>query len=91
MSGRKVVVVMMIVVMPSFFPQDNLYRFSTQYTVEHFNLIFSRHLRELQLEKVQLELQNKEMEKKLQLLQANMSREKEEREWVKFLYNLIII
>ncbi|XP_019347331.1 zinc finger B-box domain-containing protein 1 isoform X4 [Alligator mississippiensis] len=40
----------------------------------------AKHLRELQLEKVQLELQNKEMEKKLQLLQANMSREKEERE-----------
>ncbi|XP_019358787.1 PREDICTED: zinc finger B-box domain-containing protein 1 isoform X1 [Gavialis gangeticus] len=40
----------------------------------------AKHLRELQLEKVQLELQNKEMEKKLQLLQSNMSREKEERE-----------
>uniref|UniRef100_A0A7M4FWA1 B box-type domain-containing protein n=1 Tax=Crocodylus porosus TaxID=8502 RepID=A0A7M4FWA1_CROPO len=40
----------------------------------------AKYLRELQLEKVQLELQNKEMEKKLQLLQSNMSREKEERE-----------
>ncbi|KAM6357174.1 zinc finger B-box domain-containing protein 1 [Alca torda] len=36
-------------------------------------------LRELQLEKVQLETENKEMEKKLQQLQSNMSREKEER------------
>ncbi|NWW44916.1 ZBBX protein, partial [Pedionomus torquatus] len=36
-------------------------------------------VRELQLEKVQLETENKEMEKKLQQLQSNMSREKEER------------
>ncbi|KAJ7415689.1 zinc finger B-box domain-containing protein 1 isoform X1 [Pitangus sulphuratus] len=36
-------------------------------------------IRELQLEKVQLETENKEMEKKLQQLQSNMSREKEER------------
>ncbi|KFQ77765.1 Zinc finger B-box domain-containing protein 1, partial [Phoenicopterus ruber ruber] len=35
--------------------------------------------RELQLEKVQLETENKEMEKKLRQLQSNMSREKEER------------
>ncbi|XP_038273316.1 zinc finger B-box domain-containing protein 1 isoform X2 [Dermochelys coriacea] len=34
---------------------------------------------ELKLEKVQLELENKEMEKKLHQLQSNMSREKEER------------
>ncbi|NXM76950.1 ZBBX protein, partial [Serilophus lunatus] len=36
-------------------------------------------VREMQLEKVQLETENKEMEKKLQQLQSNMSREKEER------------
>ncbi|NXL05909.1 ZBBX protein, partial [Mesembrinibis cayennensis] len=36
-------------------------------------------VRELQLEKVQLERENKEMEKKLRQLQSNMSREKEER------------
>ncbi|NXT88573.1 ZBBX protein, partial [Anhinga rufa] len=36
-------------------------------------------VRELQLEKVQLEAENKEMEKKLRQLQSNMSREKEER------------
>ncbi|NXJ63922.1 ZBBX protein, partial [Rostratula benghalensis] len=36
-------------------------------------------VKELQLEKVQLETENKEMEKKLQQLQQNMSREKEER------------
>ncbi|NXV19983.1 ZBBX protein, partial [Cepphus grylle] len=36
-------------------------------------------IRELQLEKVQLETETKEMEKKLQQLQSNMSREKEER------------
>ncbi|XP_074009963.1 zinc finger B-box domain-containing protein 1 [Numenius arquata] len=36
-------------------------------------------VRELQLEKVQLETENKEMEKKLQQLQSNMSREKEDR------------
>ncbi|KFO06171.1 Zinc finger B-box domain-containing protein 1, partial [Balearica regulorum gibbericeps] len=36
-------------------------------------------VRELQLEKVQLETENKEMEKKLRQLQSNMSREKEER------------
>ncbi|KAM9615411.1 zinc finger B-box domain-containing protein 1 [Morphnus guianensis] len=36
-------------------------------------------VRELQLEKVQLETETKEMEKKLQQLQSNMSREKEER------------
>ncbi|KFZ46768.1 Zinc finger B-box domain-containing protein 1, partial [Antrostomus carolinensis] len=36
-------------------------------------------VRELQLEKAQLERENKEMEKKLQQLQSNMSREKEER------------
>ncbi|NWV01577.1 ZBBX protein, partial [Upupa epops] len=36
-------------------------------------------VRELQLEKVQLETENQEMEKKLQQLQSNMSREKEER------------
>ncbi|XP_050821829.1 zinc finger B-box domain-containing protein 1 isoform X2 [Gopherus flavomarginatus] len=38
-----------------------------------------KNVRELKLEKVQLELENKEMEKKLQQLQSNMSREKEER------------
>nr|XP_008163215.2 zinc finger B-box domain-containing protein 1 isoform X6 [Chrysemys picta bellii] len=38
-----------------------------------------KNIRELKLEKVQLELENKEMEKKLQQLQSNMSREKEER------------
>ncbi|XP_074860532.1 zinc finger B-box domain-containing protein 1 [Carettochelys insculpta] len=38
-----------------------------------------KNVRELKLEKVQLELENKEMEKKLQQLQFNMSREKEER------------
>ncbi|XP_074768378.1 zinc finger B-box domain-containing protein 1 [Athene noctua] len=36
-------------------------------------------VRELQLEKVQLERENREMEEKLQQLQATMSREKEER------------
>ncbi|NWS57940.1 ZBBX protein, partial [Chunga burmeisteri] len=36
-------------------------------------------VRELQLEKVQLETENKEIEKKLRQLQSNMSREKEER------------
>ncbi|NXK35074.1 ZBBX protein, partial [Piprites chloris] len=36
-------------------------------------------IRELQLEKVQLETENKEMEKRLRQLQSNMSREKEER------------
>ncbi|XP_040535561.1 zinc finger B-box domain-containing protein 1 isoform X1 [Gallus gallus] len=36
-------------------------------------------VRELQLEKVQLEMENKEVEKKLRQLQSNMSREKEER------------
>ncbi|KFQ67607.1 Zinc finger B-box domain-containing protein 1, partial [Phaethon lepturus] len=36
-------------------------------------------VRELQLEKVQLERENKEMEKKLRQLQSNMRREKEER------------
>ncbi|XP_040423352.1 zinc finger B-box domain-containing protein 1 isoform X2 [Cygnus olor] len=36
-------------------------------------------VRELWLEKVQLEMENKEMEKKLRQLQSNMSREKEER------------
>ncbi|NWW29427.1 ZBBX protein, partial [Panurus biarmicus] len=36
-------------------------------------------VKELQLEKVQLETENKEMEKRLQQLQSNMSREKEER------------
>ncbi|XP_064314004.1 zinc finger B-box domain-containing protein 1 isoform X1 [Phalacrocorax carbo] len=36
-------------------------------------------VRELQLEKVQLEAENREMEKKLRQLQSNMSREKEER------------
>ncbi|NWI69825.1 ZBBX protein, partial [Todus mexicanus] len=36
-------------------------------------------VRELQLEKVQLETENAEMEKKLQQLQLNMRREKEER------------
>ncbi|NWU42153.1 ZBBX protein, partial [Hylia prasina] len=36
-------------------------------------------IKELQLEKVQLEAENKEMEKRLRQLQANMSREKEER------------
>ncbi|XP_076197528.1 zinc finger B-box domain-containing protein 1 isoform X2 [Aptenodytes patagonicus] len=36
-------------------------------------------VRELQLEKMQLETENKEMEKKLRQLQSNMSREKEER------------
>ncbi|XP_075013541.1 zinc finger B-box domain-containing protein 1 isoform X2 [Calonectris borealis] len=36
-------------------------------------------VRELQLEKVQLETENKEMEKKLRQLQSDMSREKEER------------
>ncbi|NXY68729.1 ZBBX protein, partial [Glareola pratincola] len=39
----------------------------------------AKSVRELQLEKVQLETENKEMEKKLQQLQSNMSREKEER------------
>ncbi|NXW31123.1 ZBBX protein, partial [Phaetusa simplex] len=39
----------------------------------------AKSIRELQLEKVQLETENKEMEKKLQQLQSNMSREKEER------------
>ncbi|XP_026524116.1 zinc finger B-box domain-containing protein 1 [Notechis scutatus] len=36
-------------------------------------------VRELQLEKVQLEFDNKEMEKKLKQLQSNMSREKQDR------------
>ncbi|NXN01388.1 ZBBX protein, partial [Sylvia borin] len=36
-------------------------------------------VKELQLEKVQLETENKEMEKRLRELQSNMSREKEER------------
>ncbi|NXX32270.1 ZBBX protein, partial [Nicator chloris] len=36
-------------------------------------------VKELQLEKVQLETENKEMEKRLRQLQSNMSREKEER------------
>ncbi|NXV97926.1 ZBBX protein, partial [Calonectris borealis] len=36
-------------------------------------------VRELQLEKVQLETENKEIEKKLRQLQSDMSREKEER------------
>ncbi|KAL2301345.1 hypothetical protein Nmel_011916, partial [Mimus melanotis] len=36
-------------------------------------------VKELQLEKVQLEIENKEMEKRLWQLQSNMSREKEER------------
>ncbi|XP_060098427.1 zinc finger B-box domain-containing protein 1 [Heteronotia binoei] len=40
----------------------------------------AKSVRELQLEKVQLELDNKEMERKLQQLQSNMSREKLERE-----------
>ncbi|XP_010223156.1 PREDICTED: zinc finger B-box domain-containing protein 1, partial [Tinamus guttatus] len=39
----------------------------------------AKNVRELKLEKVQLELENKEMEKKLQQLQSNMNREKEER------------
>nr|XP_014431299.1 zinc finger B-box domain-containing protein 1 isoform X1 [Pelodiscus sinensis]XP_025042856.1 zinc finger B-box domain-containing protein 1 isoform X1 [Pelodiscus sinensis]XP_025042857.1 zinc finger B-box domain-containing protein 1 isoform X1 [Pelodiscus sinensis] len=38
-----------------------------------------KNVRELKLEKVQLELENREMETKLQQLQSNMSREKEER------------
>ncbi|NXR64092.1 ZBBX protein, partial [Rhadina sibilatrix] len=36
-------------------------------------------VKELQLEKVQLETENKEMERRLRELQSNMSREKEER------------
>lgn len=44
---------------------------------DYFN--FARTVRELQLEKEQLETENKEMEKKLRQLQSNMSREKEER------------
>ncbi|NWV84978.1 ZBBX protein, partial [Dasyornis broadbenti] len=36
-------------------------------------------VKELQLEKVQLETENREMEERLRLLQSNMSREKEER------------
>ncbi|NWU81406.1 ZBBX protein, partial [Onychorhynchus coronatus] len=36
-------------------------------------------VRELQLEKAQLETENQEMEEKLRQLQSNMSREKEER------------
>ncbi|KFO69339.1 Zinc finger B-box domain-containing protein 1, partial [Cuculus canorus] len=36
-------------------------------------------VRELQLEKVRLEAENREMEKKLRQLQSKMSREKEER------------
>ncbi|NXS79481.1 ZBBX protein, partial [Erpornis zantholeuca] len=36
-------------------------------------------VKELQLEKVQLETENREMEKRLRELQSNMSREKEER------------
>ncbi|NWI01546.1 ZBBX protein, partial [Tichodroma muraria] len=36
-------------------------------------------VKELQLEKAQLEMENKEMEKRLWQLQSNMSREKEER------------
>ncbi|NWS74913.1 ZBBX protein, partial [Crotophaga sulcirostris] len=36
-------------------------------------------VRELQLEKMQLEAETREMEKKLRQLQSNMSREKEER------------
>ncbi|XP_021251397.1 zinc finger B-box domain-containing protein 1 isoform X2 [Numida meleagris] len=36
-------------------------------------------VRELRLEKVQLEMENKEVEKKLRQLQSNMSREKQER------------
>ncbi|XP_048811369.1 zinc finger B-box domain-containing protein 1 isoform X3 [Lagopus muta] len=39
----------------------------------------SKTVRELQLEKIQLEMENKEVEKKLRQLQSNMSREKEER------------
>ncbi|NWX16738.1 ZBBX protein, partial [Aegotheles bennettii] len=39
----------------------------------------AKSVRELQLEKAQLETENKELEKKLQQLQSNMSREKEER------------
>lgn len=37
------------------------------------------------MEKVQLELENQEMEKKLQEFQATRSKEKEERGWVTFL------
>uniref|UniRef100_A0A5F8GDR5 Zinc finger B-box domain containing n=1 Tax=Monodelphis domestica TaxID=13616 RepID=A0A5F8GDR5_MONDO len=40
----------------------------------------AKNVRELRLEKVQLELETQEMEKKLQQLQSSMSREKEERE-----------
>lgn len=45
-----------------------------------FRLRLFRSIQELQLEKSHLELENKEMEKKLQQLQENMSREKQERE-----------
>ncbi|NXL81581.1 ZBBX protein, partial [Leptocoma aspasia] len=41
--------------------------------------ISSRTVKELQLEKAQLETENKEMEKRLWQLQSDMSREKEER------------
>ncbi|XP_043852152.1 zinc finger B-box domain-containing protein 1 isoform X1 [Dromiciops gliroides] len=40
----------------------------------------TKNVRELRVEKVQLELETQEMEKKLQQLQSSMSREKEERE-----------
>ncbi|XP_044290340.1 zinc finger B-box domain-containing protein 1 [Varanus komodoensis] len=40
----------------------------------------AKSIQELHLEKVQLEVENKEMEKKLQQLQSNMNREKQERE-----------
>ncbi|KAH0624126.1 hypothetical protein JD844_007543 [Phrynosoma platyrhinos] len=45
-----------------------------------YELYLFRSIRELQLEKVHLEFENKEMEKKLKQLQSNMSREKQERE-----------
>ncbi|XP_072474658.1 zinc finger B-box domain-containing protein 1 [Notamacropus eugenii] len=40
----------------------------------------TKNVRELRIEKVQLELETQELEKKLQQLQSSMSREKEERE-----------
>ncbi|KAJ7325239.1 hypothetical protein JRQ81_018259 [Phrynocephalus forsythii] len=42
----------------------------------------AKSIKELQMEKIHLELENKEMEKKLQQLQETMSREKQERERV---------
>ncbi|NWY28816.1 ZBBX protein, partial [Pheucticus melanocephalus] len=50
-----------------------------QVTSNKYFTISSRTVKELQLEKAQLETENKEMERRLLQLQSNMSREKEER------------